>query len=236
MTAATFIQGIVGLFWTATYIEIAYRGNRDRTYGMPLVALWFNITWEFYWSFIQRPPGQDSFMSTAQIIVDTVWLIFDVFIVYTVVRYGPREFPSLRKGLFYLGIAATAPLTAVIEVMLTRGFDHLLVVPLVFGSNLMMSGLFISMLLARRSRRGQSVTIAVNKMLGSALAAVGVWLYAPSSLFTATALLPVLYIATFVLDLAYVVMIATMFGPARPRAAVRSQELVDELGRTPSGG
>lgn len=214
---STFAQGLVGVFWTLTYIEIIYRGVRNKTYGMPIIAFWANIVWEFYWTFIQRPPGSSPLMSTAQLIVDATWLAFDCMIMLTVLRYGPREFPEVRKLFFYSGLAVSGVLTAVIEVLLTRGFDRMLIVPVVFGSNLLMSALFIQMLLARRSRRGQSVTIALNKLLGTAFASVGVYLYAPKSVFTATALLPVLYAGCFILDMTYLVMIATMYRRSQVR-------------------
>ena len=206
MQLSTLIQALVGLFWTATYVEIAYRGNRDRTYGMPIVALWFNLTWEFYWAFVERPPGQP-LMSTTQIVVDVAWLAIDIFILISTVRFGPREFPTLRPWAFYGRFTMTAVLAATVEVILTRDFNHKLVVPVVFGGNLMASGLFIAMLLNRGSRRGQSMRIGVNKLIGSGLASIGVSFYAPPELFTDTALLPVLYVGVFVLDLVYLVLL-----------------------------
>lgn len=215
---STLIQGLVGLFWTAAYVEIAYRGLRERTYGMPIVALWFNITWEFYWSVVERPPGQTSLMTTAQIIVDAVWLAVDAVILFSVLRYGPAEFRALPRWAFYLLFAVTGLLVVPIQVILTRDFDRLLIVPVVFGSNLLMSALFIAMLLSRRSRRGQSLSIGTNKLLGTALAAVGVSLYAPDRLFTDTPLLPVLYAGTLALDLGYLLLLATTGRPAATAA------------------
>ena len=201
------LQGLVGLFWTMAYLEIAYRGFRDKTYGMPIVALWGNITWEFYWVFVERPPGQTALMSTAQLVINVVWLSIDVLIVISVLRYGRREFPTLRASEFYALLILSGGFSALIQVILTRDFDRMLIVPVVFGSNLIMSGLFIAMLLARRSRRGQSMSIAATKLAGSALASIAVHFYAPPELFTATALLPVLYVGIFALDALYLVLL-----------------------------
>src|SRR6266487_273578 len=44
-----------GIFWTATYILIIRRSFLDHTYGMPLVALCANISWEGIFSFIYPP-------------------------------------------------------------------------------------------------------------------------------------------------------------------------------------
>ena len=89
-----------GLFWTLTYVLVIRQGFRDRTYGMPLVALCANISWEFIFSVVRPQPGG------AQIVY-VVWFCFDVVIAYTALRYGPREFPGLPRSVFYLGFAAT---------------------------------------------------------------------------------------------------------------------------------
>src|SRR6266540_2700212 len=85
-----------GIFWSLTYILIIYRGFRDKTYGMPLFALCANLAWEFIFSFIFRP-------DSVQRIINPIWFVFDVVIVYQYLRYGK---PSLRGTLleryFYL--------------------------------------------------------------------------------------------------------------------------------------
>ncbi len=42
----------MGLFWIITYILIIKRGFQDKKYGMPMVALCANISWEFIFTFI----------------------------------------------------------------------------------------------------------------------------------------------------------------------------------------
>jgi hypothetical protein len=74
-----------------------------------------------------------------------------------------------------------------------------------FGSNLLMSVLFIEMLYRRKSLRGQSLGIAVSKMLGTALASLAFILYADR--FRGSALMGFLYVSIFVYDLAYVVKV-----------------------------
>jgi hypothetical protein len=82
-----------GVLWTITYLLIIRRGFLDRTYGMPLVALCANLSWEFIFSFLfphgplQRP-------------VNVVWFSLDLIILYQLLRYGPREFARLSKKLF----------------------------------------------------------------------------------------------------------------------------------------
>lgn len=43
------------IFWLASYLGIIWRGFKDRSYGMPLVALGTNISWECVFSFVYPP-------------------------------------------------------------------------------------------------------------------------------------------------------------------------------------
>jgi hypothetical protein len=187
-----------GAFWTLTYVLIIWRGFLDNTYGMPLVALCANVSWEFIFSFlyphgpIQRP-------------VNIVWFSLDLIIMVQLLRYGPREFVDLPKRVFYamFGLALVASFCAVLSV--TYEFDDWDGAYSAFGQNLLMSALFLAMLRARRSLRGQSVSIALSKMVGTGLASVAFYLYSPLS--AGSILLPFLYVATAALDLIYVILV-----------------------------
>jgi hypothetical protein len=185
-----------GLCWTATYILIIWRGIADRTYGMPVVALAANLSWEFIFSVV-RPPDL-----VAQHIVNYVWLALDLVILVTVVRYGPREFRDLPKPVFYVGLAGTLVLGYVGVDLVSREFDNGGPTYVAFAQNLMMSALFLSMLAARRTMAGQSVSIAVLKMVGTALASVWVSM---SGNYEGSEFLLGCYLGIFALDLAYVV-------------------------------
>ncbi len=138
-----------GLFWTVTYLLIIRRGFRDQTYGMPLVALCANLAWEFIFSIV-HPRGP------IQRFVNIVWLLCDAVILYQALRFGPREFPTVPKSVFYLmfGLALATSFCAVL--FMSYEFNDMDGVYAAFGQNLMMSVLFIAMLYHRRSLRGQS--------------------------------------------------------------------------------
>jgi hypothetical protein len=197
-----------GAFWTLTYVLMIRRGFLDKTYGMPLVALCANVSWEFIFSFlyphgpIQRP-------------VNIVWFSLDLVILLQLLRYGPREFDDLSKRVFYamFGLALATSFCAVLSV--TYEFDDWDGVYSAFGQNLLMSVLFLAMLRARGSPRGQSVFIALSKMLGTGLASVAFYLYSPLS--EGSVLLPFLYVAIFAFDLTYVVAVV------RAQSAVESR-------------
>ncbi len=197
-----------GAFWTFTYALMIRRGFLDKTYGMPLVALCANISWEFIFSFlyphgpVQRP-------------VNIVWFSLDLVILFQLLRYGLREFDDLSKRVFYamFGMALATSFCAVLSV--TYEFDDWYGAYSAFGQNLLMAVLFLAMLRARGSPRGQSVFIALSKMLGTGLASVAFYLYSPLS--EGSVLLPFLYVAIFAFDLTYVVAVV------RAQSAVESR-------------
>jgi hypothetical protein len=186
-----------GIFWTATYLLIIRRSFLDHTYGMPLVALCANISWECIFSFIYPP-------AIIQHVVDLVWFSLDVVIFLQLLRFGPREFADLSKRVFY-ALCGLALVTSFGAVLLTTIAFHDSGVYSAFGQNLMMSVLFLTMLYRRRSLRGQSISIAVCKLIGTAFASLAFFLF--SSLSHRSVLLPFLYVAIFAYDIIYVGMV-----------------------------
>ena len=200
-----------GLCWTATYLLIIQRGVADKTYGMPIVALAANLSWEFIFSVVRPHTG-------VQHVVDIVWLTLDLVIAYTALRFGPREFAYLSRPVFYAGFAATMVLAYLGVDTVSREFDAGKGAYAAFGQNLMMSGLFLAMLASRGGLRGQSIWIAAAKFAGTAFASIGFWRYGdhPHS-----AVLAYLYVANAVVDVAYLTAVAVV----RARAgAVTGQE------------
>lgn len=187
-----------GLFWTITYILMIRQGMRDHTYGMPLVALCANLSWEFIFSFV-HPHGP------IQRSVNIVWLSFDAIILLQLLRYGPREFADLPRAMFYLGFGLTLVTSFCLVLLLSYEFNDWTGAYAAFGQNLLMSALFIVMLYRRRSLRGQSLSIGLCKLIGTALASLAFYLYVTS--FQQSVLLPFLYGAILVYDLLYVGMV-----------------------------
>ena len=186
-----------GIFWSVTYLLIIRRSILDQTYGMPLFALCANISWEFIFSFIYPP-------SIIQHIVNLIWFALDAIILMQFLRYGPREFADLSKQVFYIGFGL-ALVTSFFAVLLITLEFHNGEVYSAFGQNLMMSILFIVMLYSRRSLRGQSISIAICKLLGTLLASLAFFLF-----FRQSALLQFFYISTFVYDVIYVGLVVYM--------------------------
>ena len=184
-----------GVLWTLTYLLIIRQGFLDRTYGIPLVALCANLSWEFIFSFVYPH-------DLPQRAVNVVWLSFDLLILLQLLGQGPREFAALPRRLFYAMFALALATSFCAVLAVTLEFDDFDGVYSAFGQNLMMSILFIAMLYSRRSLRGQSVWIALSKMAGRALASFAFYFYDPN--YDGSVLLLFFYVAILVYDGIYV--------------------------------
>jgi hypothetical protein len=199
-----------GLCWAAAYVLIIRQGFADRTYGMPIVALCANLSWEFIFSVV-RPVEAD-----AQRIGNFLWLAFDVVILYTFLRFGPREFPKLSKPVFYGGFAGTLVLSYLAVDLMCREFENGAGNYAGFADNLMMSGLFVAMVLSRGDLRGQSVAIAALKFVGTICASVGYWQYGRTN--PHSALFMYLYFGNGILDFVYLSAVVYLRTRIRNRA------------------
>ncbi len=87
------------------YILIIYRGFKDKTYGMPLVAFIGNIAWEFIFGLGIESGCAASWSSCPAAIIQArnfIWLLFDFVILYTVLKYGRRYFTGFINKYFYV--------------------------------------------------------------------------------------------------------------------------------------
>lgn len=167
---------ISGLCWTIVYIEGIRIGFRDKSYAIPFYALALNFAWELlYTIFGFRHNGV-----TAQNIFNAVWLTFDIGILYTYFKFGQKYFsrwlpaaPSaaangaaksvfIAWGVLGLGTALAVEYAFLKEFGVAKGAGYS-----AFLQNLLMSVLFIAMLSARGNREGQSLSIAINKWIGT---------------------------------------------------------------------
>ncbi|PPQ30633.1 hypothetical protein CCR94_12035 [Rhodoblastus sphagnicola] len=156
---------VSGLCWTIVYIEGIRLGFREKTYAMPLWALALNFFWEIFNSIL----GYAEVGFDAQVVINIVWAICDVFLVVTFFRYGYRyakkylSFKSFIFGsLLVFAVAAVVEYAFIMEFGLAHGRAYA-----AFLQNLLMSVLFIKMFIDRRGDEGQSLIIAVGKWIGT---------------------------------------------------------------------
>jgi hypothetical protein len=156
------LYAVCGAAWTVAYIFIIIRGFKDKTYGMPFVALAFNLSWEILFSTIFRDGNW------VHEVVNSVWAVLDVFILYTYFRYGKRDWPRrLSTGYFYPYSIFVLVVVFALIYFATRELHDRTGTYMAYLQNLMMSFLFINMLNQRGNLSGQSTGIALAKMLGT---------------------------------------------------------------------
>jgi hypothetical protein len=159
-----FLTILSGIAWTTVYICAIRVGFRDKTYAIPAAALGLNIAWEAIYSVHSL-----SSRLSVQGVINIAWALADVVIVYTFLRFGRRELPGFVTRALFIGWAVLLGLASfAVQWLFIAEFDW---DPAsryaAFLQNLLMSGLFIAMFVARRGLRGQSMLIAVAKWIGT---------------------------------------------------------------------
>jgi len=187
-----------GLSWTIAYISAISASFRDQTYGMPVVALALNFSWEVIWTFkaFYEPPS-------LHLYVTLLWGLTDIGLIVCYLSFGRSEFgPYVTRPIFVVASA----LLFVVAFALQEAFIVQLGASAnlisAFLQNALMSWLFISMFFARCGTRGQTLTVAVFKCIGT---------LAPTILFGFIYLMPliiVLGMICFVLDVVYIGLVA----------------------------
>jgi hypothetical protein len=158
------LTAVSGLAWTIVYISAIRIGFRHRTYAIPMAALGLNFAWESIYAVHDLMSGL-----SPQTVVNIVWALADLVIVYTFFAFGRAEFPRfVTRSMFTVwGVLLFAASYAVQWLFIVQFGTSLGARYSAFLQNLLMSGLFIAMLIARRGLRGQTLTIAVAKWLGT---------------------------------------------------------------------
>lgn len=187
-----------GIFWSIAYLLIIRQGFKDKTYGMPLAALCANISWEAIFAFVHphSPP---------QLYINYAWFGLDFVIAFQFLKFGKSEFTFLSLGQFYVIFGFALVLSFCAILFITYEFQDWNGAYAAFGQNLMMSVLFLWMYFARNDLRGQSIYIALFKMLGTGVSSLAFYLYQPIS--RDSYLMPFLYVAIFICDLAYTLLV-----------------------------
>jgi hypothetical protein len=84
---STVLLGAGVVFWDLTYILMTRRCLQTRSYGMPIVGLAINVSWEIVYGFYVA----EELLERSGFVL---WLLLDLGIVYTTVRFAPEEWSS----------------------------------------------------------------------------------------------------------------------------------------------
>ena len=161
-----FLTALSGIAWTIVYIAAIRIGFKHKTYAIPIAALGLNLAWEWIYSVhdLVNAPSLQAYINLA-------WALADVVILYTFFCYGRAELPALvTRPLFIAWGLAILAASAAIQLLFIREFglvDMRAAQYSAFLQNLLMSGLFIAMFVARGGARGQTITIGFAKWIGT---------------------------------------------------------------------
>jgi len=209
-----------GLLWSLAYVLIILRARKDKDYGMPFAAMCFNVIWELIYTFVFPAPGE-GFQKWIALLVNFIWFALDVVIVITWLLYWRADSPPGLKPKWHLPSLAVG-LVSALAVLL--GIQYQFNNPSCVGANvpnggvssflqnLMMSALFIAMALRRNSMSGQSLGIALSKLLGSLLASTYFYFWVLVGPGELTFYWVALFVLIFFYDSIYTVLLLRMRG------------------------
>jgi hypothetical protein len=215
---------ISGVCWTIVYIDGIRVGFRDKSYAIPFYALALNFAWEALYTYHGfRINGVDT-----QNVFNAVWLTFDIGILYTYFRFGRKYFRPFRDNppahaggtdFVFIGWSVLALITAfAVQYAVLREFGVAKGAAYsAFPQNLIMSILFIAMLAKRGSREGQSLTIAVNKWIGTLAPTILFGVIGQGGFPRGSFLILTLGLLCSVFDLIYIGLLARAIPPPRKR-------------------
>jgi hypothetical protein len=160
-----FLTLLSGLCWTLVYVEGIHIGIRDRSYAIPFWALALNLAWELLYTV----EGYNNYDLKAQTIINGVWLLLDLGILYTFFRFGRKYFPAqLSRSHFIIWAVLGLATAFILQWLFLHEFGlHPAAKYSAFLQNLLMSILFIAMFVHRGNGEGQSLSIAINKFIGT---------------------------------------------------------------------
>ncbi|PPL00272.1 transmembrane-type terpene cyclase [Parapedobacter indicus] len=155
-----------GLAWTLAYIEAIRLGFIQKTFAIPFWALALNFSWEFMQS--AYSVRYNSF--SPQSYINIVWLLFDILILITYFLYGKKSFKNYVNPAYFMPYSMIVLLISMfIEFAFVKEFGGTDgAIYSAFLQNVLMSVLFILMLIERKSKRGQSLLLAISKGIGTA--------------------------------------------------------------------
>lgn len=160
-----FLTVLSGIGWMIVYEECIRVGLKQKTYCMPLFALGLNLSWEAIHS-VMGFINMDYDM--VQTVVNAIWCLFDIVILYTYLKYGKEEFGNHSAKEFYGWTILVILSSFLVQWGFVIDFGRIPAMQYcAYIQNLIMSVMFIGMLEKRKSSRGQTMLLAVAKWIGT---------------------------------------------------------------------
>jgi hypothetical protein len=187
------------LLWLTLYILVIRQGFREKTYGIPMVALWFNLNFDIIDTFIH--PAYP-----IQVVINLIYLVCDLIILYQLVRFWRSDMGQMPAWQFYASMTLAAVGSFVLMMAFIEEVNDIPELRTAWMDVLLNSALFIAMFYRRPNLLGQSIYIGLAKLLGTGPLVLAFYIF-PVPGFENSVLLPVLYVGIFLLDLYYVILV-----------------------------
>lgn len=158
------------LMWAIAYVLIIRQCFRQRSYGLPLVAIAMNFTWEVQYSLIQPPRCDDGTVDMAKAGLILAWAVLDAVIVFQLFRYGREEqhIPDIRRHFPVVVVGGLV--LASIGNLTFAGFHPADAAPLSgVIINFVMSILFVFLVFSRPTLRGISWGASLFRVAGNTM-------------------------------------------------------------------
>eukprot|EP01084_Bolivina_argentea_P311404 539025_1 len=187
---------IGGIGWTIAYVLAIYTGFIQNTYCIPGISVIVNFSWESYFSIHKNN-------STMQWYMNIVWVMLDLVIVCQFLCYG-EEYFKLPRVLFYpiciswfiISYRLIAYGAETLKDARGRWSG--------FIDNYFMSVLFVFSFYQNDSLKGQSVSIAIFKFIGSLFMVIYAW-----SVNERHFVMVYLYVNIIIFDVFYIYLLVT---------------------------
>jgi hypothetical protein len=154
---------LAAVLWCATYLLVLRRSALDQVSGMPLPALAAAFAWETIFGVVRPTLGLPP-------VVVPAWLSIDALLLVQYVRYGAAVRRANARAVAWFAACTGAALVVALALeyacILDTGDRDGVVSG--FAVNVVMSLAFLAMLAQRPDLRGQSVSIALAKLAGTA--------------------------------------------------------------------
>ena len=193
------VAATMGLSWTIVYLLVIYRSFKDKQCGMPSVAMAFNLSWEFLYSFMFYDA-----QSNLQLWINRVWFVFDVLIFVAFLLYGAKQWNRLYQKFFYPYAVSIVLAAFSLLYFLQLDFGDSAITYSAFTMNVLMSWMFITMFLKQQDLKGQAFGIAFFKMLGTAAATIILFL-------RYSQFLQMMGVLCFILDMIYIILMTDRY-------------------------
>jgi hypothetical protein len=201
------------LLWTVTYLLIVRAGFKGRTYGIPMLALCLNITWEAIFAadcpMMPCPSGTCICPATNWMgkVIEYSWLGIDVLLLYTLLRWGrSKQAEPFARRYFYGIVAGMMVLAGAWHYGFLTFYGDIGGMEDAWVIDLIMGFLFVHMAVFRKDTEGLPLSAAWTKLGGNVFTALGMLMNDPFPfpghdsylfiyyLFAAVVALDVLYI------------------------------------------